>query len=51
MIKKTKSGFRVVSSKGKALSKSNLTKEEAVQRLHEIEYFKHVKPKKKKGSK
>lgn len=39
MIKKTKSGFQVVSSKGKPLSKT-MTKEDALKRLNEIEWFK-----------
>ena len=41
MIKQTKSGFKVVSSSGKSLSKGNLTKGEAKKRLREVEYFKH----------
>lgn len=47
MIKKTKRGFKVLSEKGKNLSKDDLTKEEAVKRLREVEYFKHNKGKKK----
>lgn len=44
-IKKTKSGYEVVSEKspGKHLSKPNLTKEQAVKRLQQVEYFKHKK--------
>lgn len=46
MIKKTKSGYQVVSEKsGKPLSKKNLSKGEAEKRLHQIEYFKHKKEK------
>lgn len=41
MIRKTKKGFGVVSHSGKHLSKMNLTKKQAVKRLHQIEYFKH----------
>ena len=43
MIRKTKSGYKVVSSTGKSLSKSTLTRKEALARLRQIEYFKHVK--------
>jgi hypothetical protein len=44
-IKKTKSGYEVVSEKypGKKLSKTNLTKGQAVKRLQQIEYFKNKK--------
>lgn len=45
MIKKTKKGYKVVSEKGKALSKDDLTKKEAEKRLKQIEYFKHKKGK------
>lgn len=45
MIKKTKSGYKVVSKKGKPLSKTNLTKTEAEKRLKQVEYFKHLKKK------
>ncbi len=42
MIKKTSSGFEVVSESGKKrLSKKNLSKKAATKRLHQIEYFKH----------
>jgi hypothetical protein len=45
MIKKTPSGFKVVSESGdKNLSKPDLTKEEAVKRLRQIEWFKSHKP-------
>ena len=42
-IKKTSKGYEVVSEKspGKKLSKTNLTKGQAVKRLQQIEYFKH----------
>lgn len=40
MIKKTNTGHQVVSQKGKPLSKPNLTKEQAKERLRQIEYFK-----------
>lgn len=42
MIKKTKSGYEVVSESGKKrLSKKNLSKGQAVKRLQQIEYFKN----------
>lgn len=40
MIKKTKKGYKVVSENGKNLSKDNLTKKEAAERLRAVEYFK-----------
>lgn len=44
MIKKTKSGYEVVSKKtGRRLSKKNLSKKQAVKRLRQVEYFKHKK--------
>lgn len=45
MIKKTPKGYEVVSEKspGKKLSKTNLTKQQAVKRLGQIEYFKNKK--------
>lgn len=46
MITKTKTGYQVKSEKGKPLSKSNLTKQQAQKRLAQIEYYKN-----KKGSK
>lgn len=46
MIVKTKSGYQVKSEKGKNLSKSNLSKGEAVKRLKQVEYFKHKGKKK-----
>lgn len=42
MIKKTSQGNQVLSSKGRPLSKPNLTKKEAIKRLSQIEYFKHL---------
>lgn len=41
MIKKTPSGYKVTSEKGKNLSKPNLSKAGAVKRLRQVEYFKH----------
>jgi hypothetical protein len=52
MIKKTGTGFKVVSESGgnsepaKNLSKPNLSKGQAEKRLKQIEYFKTHKPKK-----
>lgn len=43
MIKKTPSGYKVTSEKGKNLSKSTLTKEQAKKRLQQVEYFKRNK--------
>ena len=40
MIRKTAQGYKVISAKGKDLSKSNLTLNSAKKRLAEIEYFK-----------
>ena len=48
MIRKTSQGFEVLSETGKALSPPNLTHEEAVKRLQQIEYFKS-QPKKTGG--
>lgn len=42
MIKKTKSGYRVVSESGRNLGESK-TLEGAKKRLQEVEYFKHKK--------
>ena len=42
-IIKTPKGFKVISSKGKNLSKKNLTKKQAVKRLRQVEFFKHKK--------
>lgn len=41
MIKKTKSGYKVVSKSGKNLSKPNLSKKKAIKRLKQVEYFKN----------
>lgn len=43
MIKKTSSGYKITSEKGKSLSKPTLTKDQAKKRLRQIEYFKHKK--------
>ena len=40
-IVKTPKGYEVKSEKGKNLSKKTLTKEQAVKRLRQVEYFKH----------
>jgi len=40
MLKRTSKGWQVKSESGKNLSKPNLTKEEAMKRLLQIEYFK-----------
>ena len=45
MIKKTTTGYRVTSEKGKALSKPDLTKKQAETRLKQVEMFKHMKKK------
>lgn len=44
MIKKTSSGYDVVSKRGKSLG-SYKTKSAAQKRLAQVEYFKNVKPK------
>ena len=41
MIVKTKTGYQVKSESGKPLSKPNLTKEEAKERLKQVEFFKN----------
>ena len=43
MLKKANNGWFVASESGKRLSKVYTTKQEAQQRLKEIEYFKHKK--------
>jgi hypothetical protein len=43
MIKKVKSGYKVVSSKGKNLGGPYKTIEEAKKRLRQVEFFKHRK--------
>lgn len=45
MIKKEKSGYRVVSESGKNLGGPYKTKKEAEKRLQQVEYFKHKKGK------
>jgi hypothetical protein len=44
VIKKTSRGYKVTSEDGKKnLSKDNLTKEQAVKRLQQVEFWKHQK--------
>lgn len=43
MIKPVKGGYKVYSEKGKPLSKTYKTREQAQQRLREIDYFKSKK--------
>jgi hypothetical protein len=43
MIKKVKSGYKVVSTKGKNLGGPYKTLEEAKKRLRQVEFFKHRK--------
>ncbi len=43
MIKKTKSGYKVVSSKGKNMGGPYKTREEALKRLRQVEFFKRRK--------
>ena len=43
MIVKTRQGFQVKSESGKPLSKPNLTKEQAKERLRQIHYFQNKK--------
>jgi len=43
MIKKTSGGYRVLSEKGKNLGGPYKTKQQAVKRLRQVEYFKHKK--------
>jgi len=43
MIRRSGSGFKVVSEKGKPLSKELPTKKAAEKRLRQVEYFKHKK--------
>lgn len=42
MLKKTASGWQVVSEQGKPLSKDDLTRVEAEERLKEVEKFKEM---------
>ena len=48
MIVKTAKGFKVVSERGKNLSKDNLTREQAEARLAQVEMFKKMALKKKR---
>ena len=41
MIKKSGSGYVVMSKKGKRLSKPGLSHAAAIKRLQQVEYFKH----------
>jgi hypothetical protein len=43
MIRKTKGGYKVVSSKGKNLGGPYKSKAAAQRRLRQVEYFKHAK--------
>jgi hypothetical protein len=42
MIKKTKGGYKVVSKKGKNLSRPGLSKSAAKKRLAQVEHFKRT---------
>lgn len=42
MIKKTSKGYQVKSESGRNLSKSNLSKGQAIKRLQQVEYFKSL---------
>lgn len=42
MIRKTKSGFQLLSELGKSMSKKNLSLKQAKKRLSQIEFFKHL---------
>jgi hypothetical protein len=43
MIKKDKTGYKVVSEKGKNLGSGYKTRAAAAKRLRQVEYFKHKK--------
>jgi hypothetical protein len=43
MIKKDKTGYKVVSEKGKNLGSGYKTRAAAAKRLRQVEYFKHQK--------
>jgi hypothetical protein len=43
VIKKVKTGYKVLSEKGKNLGGPYKSREEAAKRLREVEYFKHNK--------
>lgn len=45
MIRKSKSGYKVVSHSGKNLGGPYKSREAAVKRLAQVEYFKHKKSK------
>ncbi len=45
MIKRTTQGYEVTSEAGKKLSRADLTKQAAIKRLSQIEYFKQQKAK------
>lgn len=45
MIIKRKDGYHVLSEKGKNLGGPYKTRDEAVKRLQQVEYFKHKVPK------
>lgn len=45
MIRKTSSGYKVVSQTGKNLGGPYPTKRQATRRLQQVEYFKHKKGK------
>lgn len=51
MLKKTAKGWQVVSESGKPLSKDDLSKVEAEERLKEVEKFKKMDAEQKKTSK
>lgn len=48
MIKKSGSTYKVVSKTGKNLGSGYKSKQEAQERLAQVEYFKHKRPSKKK---
>jgi hypothetical protein len=43
MIKKVKGGYKVLSSKGRNMGGPYKTREEALKRLRQVEFFKHRK--------
>lgn len=43
MIKKVRGGYQVLSSKGRNIGGPYKTREEALKRLRQVEYFKHRK--------
>jgi hypothetical protein len=45
MIRKTPQGFRVLSESGKNLGGPYKSKEQAIKRLRQVEYFKRMKQK------